>query len=173
MESPTLTQTLSALKWDADRYGPGWLTHAGFWVVLSYRVRRLRKFGPFPYRLLLPLDLLLGIARSMRSDTLIAASIPVGPGLYLPHPNGLFVNPLSRIGNNVALFQQVSLAEWQGQAPVIGDGSSIFAGAKVIGGVRVGANCKVGANVVLTQSLPDNSSASAAVPLVRARGKRS
>ncbi|MBU0500926.1 MAG: hypothetical protein KJ558_01730 [Gammaproteobacteria bacterium] len=172
MERPRLKETLTALKRDAQRYGAGWATHAGFWVGLSYRIRRLRKFGPFPCRLLLPLDLLLGIARRMRSDSLIAASVPVGPGLYLPHPNGVFVNPMALLGADVALFQQVSLAEWQGKAPVIGDGSSIFAGAKVIGGVRVGRNCKIGANVVLTQDVPDDSSVAVAAPVVRARGPR-
>lgn len=173
MERPTLESTLASLKRDAQRYGAGWPTHAGFWVGLSYRIRRLRKFGPSPCRLLLPLDLLLGIARRVRSDSLIAAAVPAGPGLYLPHPNGIFVNPMAVLGADVALFQQVSLAEWQGRAPVIGDGSSIFAGAKVIGGVRVGRDCKIGANVVLTQDVPDHSSVSVAAPLVRPRGGKS
>ena len=170
MERPSFKETLIALKRDAERYGAGWMGHAGFWVGLSYRVRRLRKFGPSPCRLLLPLDVLLGLLRRIRSDSLIAAAVPVGPGLYLPHPDGIFINPMAVLGADVALFQQVSLAEWQGRAPVIGDGAAIFAGAKVIGGVRVGRDCKIGANVVLTQDVPDNSSVSVAAPLVRTRG---
>ena len=151
------------------RYGTDWKIHVGFWVVLSYRVHRLRKYGPFYCRALWLLDLVLGIIRRALSDTTIPSSVPVGAGLYLPHPNGIFINAMVVLGSDVALFQQTTLGEWQGKAPVIGDGSSVFAGAKVFGGIKVGKHCKVGANVALNQDIPDGSSVSTGIPLVRYR----
>lgn len=138
-------------------------------MVLSYRVRRLRKYGGWAYLLLLPLDVLLGMARNAVSDTTIPSCVPVGEGLYLPHPNGIIVNHQTRIGSDVSIFQQVTIGEWHGKAPVIGNGCSLFAGAKIFGGISIGSDSKVGANVVLNNDLPNNASASVGEPVIRIR----
>ena len=159
------------LKSDAARY-PKVLTHPGFWVTASYRIRRFRKSNGINRFLLLPLDILLGILRSFVSDTHLPASIEIGPGLYLPHPNGILINSKVTIGSNVTIFQHVTIGEWHDQAPVIEDNSSIFAGAKVFGGITVGANSKVGANCVLNEDIPPNSVASTSCLVVRQRSTR-
>ena len=145
---------------------------AGFWILFSYRVRRLRKYGARYYFLLLPIDILTGMIRKVLSDTRIPSSTPVGPGLNMPHPSGIFISNMAEIGEQVSIFQQVTLGEWHGDAPKIGDNSSIFSGAKVFGGITIGGNCKIGANVTLNTDVPDNTSVSVGIPLMRTRNKR-
>lgn len=118
---------------------------------------------------MLPFDVLLGVIRSSLSDTVLPSCVPIGAGLYLPHPTGIIINHQARIGSNVALFQQVTIGEWHGKAPEIGDECALFAGAKVFGGISIGRNCKLGANVVVSECVPNNSSVSAAEPVIRPR----
>jgi serine acetyltransferase len=165
----TVSETLDCIKKDAQRYGSGWHLSAGFWVTVSYRVRKLRKYGSGYLLVLLPCDILLGCLRWWIADTAIPSSAIVGPGLYLPHPNGIFIHPVAILGRNVAVFQQVSIAEWQSGAPCIGDNSALFAGAKIIGGIAVGTNCKIGANAVVSANVPDNTTVSCHPPVSRTR----
>ena len=80
----------------------------------------------------------------------------IGKGLTLTHCGGVIVNPNSLIGENVKLFQGVTIGGWKGGVPQIGSNVMICAGAKVIGNVRIGNNVVVGANAVVTHDVPDN-----------------
>lgn len=152
---------MAAARADATTYA-SWWREPGFWVSFSYRVRRWRKRAARPWRLLaLPLDAILGTVRRMLSDSHICWQIEVGPGLYLPHANGLIFNHRARIGSRVAIFQQVTLGEWRGGAPRIRAGASLFAGAKVFGGIVVGRNVLIGANAVVSRDVPDESTVAA------------
>ena len=66
------------------------------------------------------------------------------------------VNPVATIGENCTVFQGVTIGEWKGKRPHIGNNVTIFAGAKVIGNVTIGNNVVVGANAVVTHDVPDN-----------------
>lgn len=156
----TITDLIHFIQQDAKRYGKNYIFHPGFWVVLSYRIRRLRKHGSPLYSLLLPIDFFVGLVRRILTDTALPSCVPIGSGLYIPHPNGIIINHMVEIGSQVAIFQQVTLGEWHGKAPKICNNSAIYGGAKVFGGITVGENCKVGANVVLNKDVPDNSSVS-------------
>lgn len=161
------SQVLYEIKVDADKYDK-WFSEPGFWVTCSYRIRRLRKVKKYML-FLLPLDVLLGGIRSLVSDSKIPSSMCVGKGLYLPHPNGLIFNDKSVIGDNVAIFQQVTIGEWWGKAPIVGSDISIFGGAKIFGEVTIGNNCKIGANTVINLDVPDNSSVSTLPVTIRPR----
>ena len=142
-----------ALRADAARYGR-WRGDAGFWAVASYRLRRTRKLGPWYCRALLPADLLLGLMRRCMTSCRFAAGLRIGPGFYLAHPDGVIINPTSRVGSDVAIYQQVTLGEWQGGAPSIRSHVSIYAGAKIVGKVTVGQRAFVGANAVVAHDVP-------------------
>jgi serine O-acetyltransferase len=159
------------IRVDARRYGNGYFTASGFWVVFSYRVRRLRKYGPMYCRFLLPFDVLFGLIKSVLSDVTLPSCVAIGAGLYLPHPHGIFINHRVKIGSYVSIFQDVTIGEWHDAAPSIGDHSALFAGAKVFGGISVGKNCKLGANVVVNIDIPDDTSASVRPSLLRFRGE--
>lgn len=87
----------------------------------------------------------------------------------LPHYLfGIFISNKSVIGENVVIFQQVTIGsnalenhKKQG-APVIGDNVIIGAGAKIIGDVKIGNNCRIGANCVVVKDMPPNTTAVAA-----------
>ncbi|MGY3616581.1 serine O-acetyltransferase [Bradyrhizobium sp. USDA 10063] len=85
----------------------------------------------------------------------IPSSLEIGPGLIIPHTNGIILGA-ARIGADVTIYQQVTLgakmADWDydlAQRPVVEDGVTVAAGAKVLGPVVLGSNCVVGANAVV------------------------
>ena len=161
-------ETLQNIKHDAARYKGKWKYHSGFLVSLSYRIRRLRKYGKNGY-VLLPIDIFIGLIRRSISDTAIPSVIQVGKGLYLPHPNGIIINDKTVIGENVAIFHQVTIGEWHGCAPIIGSHTSIYSGAKLFGKVMIGSGCRIGANVVINSDIPNNTSVSMNKPVLRER----
>ena len=83
---------------------------------------------------------------------------------YFPHGCvGVFISKDAVIGENVVIFQQVTIGSnaLEGSAgagaTVIGDHVYIGAGAKIIGGVTVGHHCRIGANAVVYKDLPPHS----------------
>jgi serine O-acetyltransferase len=141
---------------DRRRYHGNWHTAAGFWATAAYRVRWTRKRAGIINKLgLLPVDLVTTIVRWAMTDAEIPSSAEIGPGLYLPHPQGVIVGQRVRIGAKVAIFQQVTLGAWEGGQPTVRLGTAIFAGAKLIGKLTVGRSCYVGANAVVTRDVPD------------------
>lgn len=75
----------------------------------------------------------------------------------LPHGLcGIFISTNSIIGANCRIYQQVTIGEGKGGAPVIGDNCFIGAGAKIVGNIRIGNNVKIGANCVVVEDIPDN-----------------
>ena len=85
----------------------------------------------------------------------------VGPGLLMPHPNGVVIGNGLVVGANVTFGGGVTAGERQadrpgGGYPVICDGAIVLANAVLAGPVRVGAHAQVGANSVLLSDAPDH-----------------
>jgi len=78
----------------------------------------------------------------------------VGP--YMPHPYGIVVHSMSKLGNNVTLMQQVTLGSKDGSraAPTLGDNVFCGAGSRILGNITLGAGVIVGANAVVTRDVP-------------------
>ena len=97
-----------------------------------------------------------------------------GPGLKLPHLNGIIVSSQAHLGKECKLYHQVTLgiSESSGKmgAPNIGDNCIIGAGAKIIGPVKVGSNVKIGANAVVTKDVPPNSTVVGANQIIKRGG---
>lgn len=84
----------------------------------------------------------------------------IGPGLVIPHPNGIIMGA-GHIGENVTIYQQVTLGAKMADfkfdpalRPHVGDGVIITAGAKILGPVRLGARAVIGANAVVLKDVP-------------------
>lgn len=77
--------TIRSVVRDAKKYHRFYLS-PGFMVTLSYRVRRLRKFGAAWCQVLLPLDIMLGLMKRLFSDTTIPYSLSIGPRLFFAPP---------------------------------------------------------------------------------------
>lgn len=84
----------------------------------------------------------------------------IGEGLFIDHGNGVIIGETTIIGNNVTLYQGVTLGgtgkEHGKRHPTIGDNVMISAGAKVLGSFSVGENSKIGAGSVVLEEVPPN-----------------
>ena len=85
----------------------------------------------------------------------------IGKGFFIDHGNGVIIGETTVIGNNVTLYQGVTLGgtgKEQGKRhPTIGDNVMISAGAKVLGSFTIGENSKIGAGSVVLSPVPPNS----------------
>lgn len=85
----------------------------------------------------------------------------IGKGLFIDHGIGVIIGETSIIGDNVTLYQGVTLGgtgkEHGKRHPTIEDNVMISAGAKVLGSFTIGANSKIGAGSVVLSEVPPNS----------------
>lgn len=72
----------------------------------------------------------------------------------LPHgPNGIIIGHDLKIGKNVRIYHQVTLAHG---GSIIGDDVIFGAGSKLLSGFNIGNNVKIGANAVVVEHVGDN-----------------
>ncbi len=85
----------------------------------------------------------------------------IGRRLFIDHGVGVVVGETCEIGNDVTLFQGVTLGgtgkESGKRHPNIGDNCIISSGAKVLGAINIGEYSKVGAGAVVLKDVPSNS----------------
>ncbi|MDR0777944.1 MAG: serine O-acetyltransferase [Methanomassiliicoccaceae archaeon] len=85
----------------------------------------------------------------------------IGKNFFIDHATGVVIGETSVIGDNVSIFQGVTLggvsSEKGKRHPTIGDRVVIGANATVLGNIRIGNNVRVGANSVVLKDVPDNS----------------
>lgn len=85
----------------------------------------------------------------------------IGKGLFIDHGMGVVVGETAEIGDNVLLYQEVTLGGTglvKGKRhPTIGNNVVIGAGAKILGNIVVGDNSYIGANAVVIKDVPPNS----------------
>lgn len=87
----------------------------------------------------------------------------IGPGLMMPHPNGITIGNGLRIGANVSFGSGITAGVKQPDAPpgeddfpTIADGAIVLANAVLAGPVVVGNYAQVGANTVVLSDVPDH-----------------
>ena len=85
----------------------------------------------------------------------------IGKGLFIDHGNGVIIGETAVIGDNVTLYQGVTLGgtgkEHGKRHPTVGNNVMISAGAKVLGSFTIGDNSKIGAGSVVLSEVPPNS----------------
>lgn len=97
----------------------------------------------------------------------------VGPGAVilgeplLPHGlHGVYISRYAAIGAGCRIYQNVTIGEVNGQAPVIGAGCLIGAGAVLVGDIRIGDNVKIGAGAVVCRDIPEGCTVVAQPPRI-------
>lgn len=95
-----------------------------------------------------------------RCGCFVQPTARIGPGLRLPHPNGIVIGRGARVGARCTIYHQVTLGggrsgDWlANRQPQLGDDVIIYSGAKLIGAIEVGDGAVVGANAVVNRSVP-------------------
>lgn len=84
----------------------------------------------------------------------------IGDGLFIDHGMGVVIGETSVIGDNVVLYQGVTLGGTSQQRtkrhPTLGNNVLVGVGARLIGAINIGDNSKVGAGSVVVTSVPPN-----------------
>lgn len=132
------------------------LTYSGLHAVWSHRVAH------WFYN-----KRLLFIARVISQLSRFFTGIEIHPGakigrrLFIDHGMGVVIGETCEIGNNVTIFQGVTLGgtgkEKGKRHPTLKDNALIATGAKVLGAITIGENSKVGGGSVVLKDVPDNS----------------
>ena len=99
-----------------------------------------------------------------------------GRGFFIDHGTGVVIGETCVIGENVRLYQAVTLGakrfpadenghllKGQPRHPIVEDDVVIYAGATVLGRITIGRGSTIGGNVWLTQSVPQHSNVSQAL----------
>ena len=132
------------------------LLYSGLHAIVAYRIAH-----PV-WKLKVPLlpRLISQIARFITGIE-IHPGATIGNGLFIDHGMGVVVGETAIIGNNVTLFQGVTLGgtgkETGKRHPTIGNNVVIGAGAKVLGNITIGDNSYIGANAVVLRDVPAHS----------------
>ena len=105
----------------------------------------------------------------------------VGPYFFIDHGTGVVIGETTEIGNNVKLYQGVTLGALstrKGQLlsgvkrhPTIGDNVTIYSNATILGGeTTIGANTTIGGNSFITGPVPANTRVSIKTPELSIKG---
>ncbi len=85
----------------------------------------------------------------------------IGNRLFIDHGMGVVIGETCEIGDNVTIFQGVTLGgtgkEKGKRHPTVKDNALIASGAKVLGSIVIGENAKIGAGSVVLKDVPANS----------------
>ena len=139
------------------------LTYPGFYAVFVYRIAN------FLFKEDVPL-----IPRVMSEHAHSITGIDIHPGavigeyFFIDHGTGVVIGETTIIGNNVKLYQGVTLgaiSTKSGQKlagvkrhPTIEDNVTIYSGATILGGETViGKNSTIGGNLFITKSIEQDS----------------
>ena len=132
------------------------LTYPGLHAVFGYRLAHAMDTISIPV-----LPRLLMVLVRWWTGIEIHPAAQIGQGLFIDHGMGVVIGETAVIGDNVTLFQGVTLGgtgkERGKRHPTIKNNVVIGAGAKVLGNIIVGDNSLVGANAVVVRDVPDHS----------------
>lgn len=138
------------------------LSYPGFYAITIYRIaHELYKLN-IPY-----------IPRMMSEYAHSKTGIDIHPGacigeyFFIDHGTGIVIGETTIIGNNVKIYQGVTLGALslgRGQKlkgtkrhPTIEDNVTIYSGASILGGDTViGKNVTIGSNTYILESVPEN-----------------
>lgn len=139
----------------ARNYFEVFLTYSGLHAIWSHRIAHVfykRK--------------MLFIARVISQISRFFTGIEIHPGatigrrFFIDHGMGVVVGETCEIGDNVTVFQGVTLGgtgkEKGKRHPTVKDNALIATGAKILGSITIGESAKVGGGSVVLRDVPDH-----------------
>lgn len=138
------------------RYLKLFLFGQSYRLLLNYRIGRALTGSRNVLRFLIPF---LRRAQYRKWSCDISFNAQIGDGVRFAHPIGVVIGNHARIGDNVRIFQNVTIGSHgrSGSAkayPQIGAGAVLYAGAKIVGNVEIGDGAVVAANAVVIEDVP-------------------
>ncbi len=128
------------------------LAYPGFHALLGYRLAH----GLWRRRFKLVARLISHMAR-MFTGIEIHPGASIGQGFFVDHGMGVVIGETSVIGDNVTLYQGVTLGgtslEPGKRHPTLGDDVIVGAGAKGLGPITLGDGVRVGSNAVVVKDV--------------------
>lgn len=137
------------------------LCNPGFFAIYVYRLAH--EF--YIHNLTLQAKIMSEIAHSKTGIDIHPAAI-IGKSFFIDHGTGIVIGETSIIGNNVKIYQGVTLGtksftknmKGQKRHPTIMDNVTIFAYATILGGKTIiGANSIIGCHTITTDIVKPNS----------------
>ena len=132
------------------------LTYAGLHALILYRIAHTLWKVKLPFFPRLISQLGRGI-----TGIEIHPGATIGGKFFIDHGTGVVIGETTIIGENVTLFQGVTLGgtgkERGKRHPTIGNNVVVGTGAKVLGNITIGDNSYVGANAVVIKDVTPNS----------------
>jgi serine O-acetyltransferase len=132
------------------------LTYSGLHAIWAHRVAHALYKRKFFF-----------LARIVSQASRFFTGIEIHPGakigrrFFIDHGMGVVIGETCEIGDNVTVFQGVTLGgtgkEKGKRHPTIKDNALIATGAKVLGSITIGENSKIGAGSVVLKEVPPNS----------------
>lgn len=152
-------------------------SYPGFFAVCVYRLAHELQLLSVPV-----------IPRIMTEYAHSVTGIDIHPGatigkyFFIDHGTGVVIGETTTIGNNVKIYQGVTLGALstrEGQNlrgkkrhPTIEDDVTVYSGASILGGETViGKGVVIGSNVFLTKSVPANTKVSIKIPELMYKGR--
>ncbi|MDD5634277.1 MAG: serine O-acetyltransferase [Candidatus Omnitrophica bacterium] len=140
----------------ASSYAEIVFTYSGLHALIFYRISH--KF----YEMSVPvLPRLLSQLAKFLTGIEIHPGAKIGKKLFIDHGMGVVVGETTIIGDNVTMFQGVTLGgtgkEKGKRHPTLGNNIVVGAGAKVLGNIEIGDNVLIGANAVVLRDVPPDS----------------
>lgn len=132
------------------------LTYPGFHAILLHRIAH------FLYKIKIPLiPRIISAINRFFTHIEIHPAAKIGKSFFIDHGAGVVIGETTEIGDNVTLFQNVTLGGTGKEAgkrhPTLGNNIVVGAGAKILGNIKIGNNVKIGANSVVLHDVPANS----------------
>ena len=128
----------------------------GVHALLSHRVAHVLHEAGVPV-----VPRTLALATRAITGIEIHPAAQVGEGLFIDHGNGVVIGETAEIGENVTLYQGVTLGgtgfATGKRHPTVQDNVTIGSGAKLLGPITIGHGAKIGANSVVIHDVPPNS----------------
>lgn len=132
------------------------LLYQGLHALISHRIARFF----YTLHMFFTARLISQISRHITGIE-IHPGAKIGKRFFIDHGMGVIVGETSIIGDDVLLYQGVTLGgtglEKGKRHPTVGNNVVIGAGAKILGNITVGDNSYIGANAVVIKDVPPNS----------------
>ncbi|MCF6764610.1 hypothetical protein L3V82_02410 [Thiotrichales bacterium 19S3-7] len=141
------------------------LCYPGIKAIMLYRIAHILSKLDIPY---LP-RAISEYAHSLTGIDIHPEAV-IGKQFFIDHGTGIVVGQTCIIGDNVAIYQGVTLGTKAFKRkknadvitnykrhPSIEDNVTIYANATILGNIKIGKNSIIGSNVTITEAIPANS----------------